>query len=490
MDSKSQIKYFRIANTTERTSDVSNYYAEPITIGANSKIALESMSIMIDQSQITFDSLNDNFQVVNTDGGESKLATIPNGSYTTQQFTRQLTKTLNSTTELQDNDIRTEWYPIFDQDGKLIIQYLTCIDDVGEQYDFVVGPNMEEQTSGVRVVYNSTDDQGGYVYTQAKFINAAGKMVFPLSSNDLYINKFVCGFINNIPTENVETLGPEDFYFCVYANKESVETNFLALWFNGAPIAPVAPILIESLTQDPVYFTFEIELGLLKVKVNDILFGQVAYSFDQNLHGCFSQLAKELPTVLIWDTTDSSILSSYTASPYQNITSSGISLIDKNTDKINFSTYIGYNNVGAPAIVPTFHSLTFTDEVRLLLGYSNLFYSLDAIGGSWKAENPFNTFIYNNDLLVELPSFMLHSYDGVTTRRRNVIKMVPAVESALENGRRRYVSNFPMFISLTSKAEQILNSMQFRILDATSGKSLPILGSGTCSITLIVQSDN
>jgi len=486
---KQNNKYFRLANTNETTSDISNYYAEPITIGPNSKIALESMSILIDQSQVTFDSLNNTFQVQNTDNGAFENVIIEDGSYTVSSFTKELTKALNDTTFLEDNGIRTEWNPIFNNEGKLAIQYLTCIDDTGNEVDITTGPNMNLQVLGIRSVLTSNNNSGGYVYMPEKFINAAGVCKFQLITAGAYNNKFICGFINNIPTGNIQTLGPQDFYFCVYANKEDLQNNFLQLYFDGKPITPEANILVEDLDEDPTIVEFNIDGGYLEVYVNSIKFGSRIYSFDKNLHGCFSQLASATPTKLIWysDTVTDDV--EYTSSPYQNVTSAGITLISKNEDKIDFQSYVKYDELGAPANVPTLHSLTFSPSVRLLLGFSGSYYEADAIGHAFVAETVFNTFIFNSDLLVELPSFMLQSYDGTTNRRRNIIKMIPAVETSQDNGRCRYVSNFPMFISLTSKTEQIINSMQFRILDASSGKTLPILSSGTCSITLIVQSD-
>ena len=486
---KVNTKYFRISNTTETVSDVSNYYAEPITIGANSKVALDSMSILIDQSSVVFDCFANSFQIKNTDDGTLENVNIEDGSYTSGQFLKELNRAMNATTILEPNGIRTEWLPIFNTDGKLSIQYLTCIDDEGTDVDITPGPNMNIQVVGIRTVLTSNDNSGGYAYMPAKWINGAGVCKFQLATTASYSNKFICGLINNIPTGNIETLGPEDYYFCVYANKESVETNFLGLYLDGKPINPITPILIEDLTEDPTVCEFSIVDGKLMVTVDDVLFGEINYSFDQNLHGCFSQIASETPTKLIWysDTITDDVV--YTASPYQNLTSAGVSLITKNEDKIDFQSYVKYDDVGAPAIVPTLHSLTFTNSVRLLLGFSSNYYEADAIGHAFVAETVFNTYSYDSDLLVELPSFMLQSYDGTTTRRRNIIRMIPASETTLQNGRRRYTAPFPMYISLTSKESQILNSMQFRILDSTSGKPFPILSSNTCYITLIIQSD-
>ena len=483
------VKYLRIANTNETVSDITNYVAEPITIGSNSKIALDSMSIMIDQSKVIFDSINNTFQVQNTDGGALTNAVINDGSYTNQAFTQELTRALNSTTEFEENEIRTEWNPIFNIDGKLNIQYLTVLDDQGNDVDILLGPNMQEQEvgGGTRTLLTSINDNGGYVYMSNKFINATGTAQFPLISGATFCDKFAVGFLNNIPSPGKLSLNPEDFYFCAYAN--TAASQFIQLFFNGQIIPETNELLVSTLMNDPNIIICSIETGNLKIYINDFLFGEIPYTFTENLHGCFSQYSKNNPTKLIWYGDGDNDDTFYTPSPYQNSTSSGVSLITRNEDKIGFESYLQLNNLGAAANVPTLHSLTMSNPVRLLLGFSDNYYELTQIGGSFTAENTFNTFVFDSDLLVELPSMLLSSYDGTTNRRRNIIRVVPASDTPLVGGRRRFTSSFPIFISLSSRYEQILNSLQFRILDSNSGKALPILGANSCYITLIVQSE-
>lgn len=484
------IKYLRISNTNETVSDITNYVAEPITIGSNSKIALDSMSIAIDQSKVIFDSINNTFQVQNTDAGELKNVVIADGSYTNEAFIKELTRALNATTviEEQTNEIRTEWKPVFNTDGKLNIQYLTVMDDEGNDVNMMLGPNMREQElgGGTRTAFTSNNDEGGYVYMENKFINGTGIAQFPLITSATWCDNFAVGFINNIPSPNKATLEPEDFYFCLVARSEV--SQFVEVYFNGGKITS-PPLTINSLEGNPNTVLCYIDNGNIILSINNFLMATLPYTFAENLHGCFQQYPKNNPTKLLWYGNGNEDDTYYTPSPYQNSTSNGVSLITRNEDKIGLDTYLQKNNLGAAANVPTLHSLTMSNPVRLLLGYSNNYYELDAIGGAFTAENTFNTFVFDSDLLIELPSFMLQSYDGTTNRRRNIIRMVPANDTPLVGGRRRFTASFPIFISLTSREPQILNSLQFRILDSNSNKALPIQGSNSCYITLIVKSE-
>ena len=114
---------------------------------------------------------------------------------------------------------------------------------------------------------------------------------------------------------------------------------------------------------DPNIVICSIQDGKLRITINDFLFGEIEYTFAENLHGCFSQFSKNNPTKLIWYGDGNNDDTYYTPSPYQNSTSSGVSLISRNEDKIGLDTYLQKNNLGAAANVPTLHSLTMSNPV-------------------------------------------------------------------------------------------------------------------------------
>lgn len=492
----SNIKYVRLANTNEIKSDFINYIAEPITVGANAKVSLDSLSIMIDQSKVIIDSpIDGTFNVRNGESQQDNTATIESDSYTSDSFIRALTKAINSTPEDDETvDIRTEWKPIFTTGGNLSLQYLTIQDDIGDDIETNETPI---QNDTLKFSYYG-GDAGITVYTNKIFINSYGICDFPLYRANLsYANRFACGFINKIPTDPNAILNPEDYYLCVYANKVTGDagTDFLNIYFNGNKITTgVNPYLVEQLDGNPTVIRAYIRAGKIGIEINEVPVGEVIYeqpyTFQETLHCAFSQYELTNPTWLVSEFQNEDFPNfRFTPSPYQNVTNAGISLIKKNEDKIGFESYMQYNNLGAAALTATLHSITLPLYTQLLFGFQKSYYEATAIGDTFTAEDPFNTFTLDSDLLVELPSLMLHSYDGTTNRRRNLIRVIPAENVQLVSGRRRYIAPYPLYISLQNKSEQILNSMHVRVLNSTSEVALPILGERACSLTLAITSD-
>lgn len=497
----SNIKYIRLANTNETQSDFTNYISEPITVGSNAKVALDSLSILIDQSKIIFDSTDNVFQIRNSEEGLEMTVTIKDGAYTNDQFLVEFTRAMNSATTNEDNQVRTEWKPVFGANGTLKIQYLTCIDDIGEEITLTLSEDMEQTTVGNRTIISCISPDGSaYAFTSKVFINACGICRFPLNPVGTYCDQFAVGFINNIPLNNqgpFEELLPTDFHLCLYANNGNGEgqSQFLQVYYNGQPMTTLYDVLITDLIEEPVggppVLIGFIDEGYIGFKYNENIIYQQPYTFTENLHAAFSQYSSEdfSTELILEDSTDVNFSMWYTSSPYQNQTTAGVSLIKLNGDKIGYESYVQYNGLGAPAIVPTLHSITFSNTVKITLGYSNNYYELTEIGGEFDADVAFRTFMFDSDLLVELPQMLLQSFDGTTNRRRNIIRLVPAEEIALINGRRRFVAPFPIYISLASKTEQIINNLQVRVLSSNSDKPLPIIGSKSCYITLLVASD-
>jgi hypothetical protein len=494
----SNIKYIRLANTNEVQSDFTNYISEPITVGPNAKVALDSLSILIDQSKIIFDSTDNIFNIRNSEEGQEMTVTINDGAYTNDQFLVELTRAMNSATTSEDSQIRTEWKPVFDTNGTLKIQYLTCVDDVAEQIAMTLSEDMEQTDAGGRVVIGSIAAGGaGYAFTSKVFINAYGICLFPLNPIGTYCDQFAIGFINNIPLTNqgpFDELLPTDYHLCLYANNGNAEgqSQFLQVYYNGQKMAAQYNVLITDLIEQPIggppVITGYIDNGKIGFKYRGNIVYEQEYTFTEILHGAFSQYnSEDYGTELIIESGD--YVMRYTSSPYQNQTNSGVSLIKLNKDKIGYESYVQYDNVGAPAIIPTLHTITFSDKVKIMLGFSNNFYELTEIGGEFDAEATFRTFMFDSDLLVELPQMLLQSFDGTTNRRRNIIRLVPAEEITLINGRRRFVASFPIYISLASKTDQIINNLQVRVLNSNGDKPLPIIGSKSCCITLLVASD-
>ena len=68
-----------------------------------------------------------------------------------------------------------------------------------------------------------------------------------------------------------------------------------------------------------------------------------------------------------------------------------------------------------------------------------------------------------NNLTIEIPSLDLYGYDGEVHRRRNILSILPADDAA--EVQRFYQAIYPIYIDINNRNEQLLNTIQIRILD-------------------------
>lgn len=490
-------KYIRITSSNEATSDVSNYFSAGIELNPNSSVALESLSLIVDTSKIIVTSIANALVVRNYDEQLPQNTAIEDNVYTAGTFIDELSDVLNRTTDLlEPNGIRTEWKPNFSS-NKLNIQYLTCTDMRGADVEFVRSNTMIEEDAGNRTFYTgNTPTGGGWVYSGLPFINGAGLAVFPVvTASGAAPNNFCVGLLKHLPL-SADTLDFNNFLIGLAAVPGE---NFLKVYFNGQLYA-TTDCLRTSLDKDPNFLVLKVENGELSFQIYNqdtalyttiFTFGTeeepAEWELGQVLHVAFLQKAMVNPSKIIWiDSGNAANSFVFTPSPYVNAVSGNIQLIQDNSEKVQDGTYLQISN-NLSVLVPTYHSLQFSDGTKLFLGYTNNFYESTAIGDSFLAEASMDLFIEQKDLVIESPSFMLDSYDGAQSRRRSILRVVPAEQFTQATYIRRYTTAYPIYINLKNKDKVLLNSIQVRVCSDIDNKPIPIFPINGMSANLIIK---
>jgi len=124
--------------------------------------------------------------------------------------------------------------------------------------------------------------------------------------------------------------------------------------------------------------------------------------------------------------------------------------------------------VGAP---PTraVASLTFKQKPNtgVYLGYHESSYEMPGAGINFivSAEEELSEAVSFTDLLVEIPSLTMESYDGTLSKRRNVISYIPSLE--VTNSELTFFNGTPIMIDLNNASKFNLNRVQVRLLTSS-----------------------
>jgi len=494
------VKIIRCASTNETIADFTSYFNEQIKIKANSKIALESLSL--DLSQLELIEIPDqfNWQVQNATQDDQRLCTLIANTYTSKEFITEMQLTLNTTCNWRTDasGINTEYKPFFDEENKLNIQWLTNIQDSGsslllksyleeDTFTTVAGAITEDDTITYTTEVPDTENTC-IVTTEMASLNSGGIKCRLLGNTTAgnVINGFTLGLkkttssnTNNILPDNVDVL------CCIFVDA----TGLIQVWQNGVRLQTIQNINAQSGAGDDNYTDIWVYKTGIQGKIQ--VYVQRADSLQAiQLVRTVDQIAPA--GTYNWgfagfNAVGTSITKfSYLPSPYLNSNATGISIIEFNSQKQDLENYIQYDDVGAPNQLPTSHTLTFPDIVKRKLGFKLNTYTQEALSGNFKAELTVVELNYETDIFVEIPSLGLECFDSTIAGRRNIIKFIPNDKANISN-KKEYVSQFPVYVSIRNAVDTYINSIQVRFLNPNYQPLKTTGEPNSCEAILIIE---
>lgn len=479
------------ATNDELASEYECVFNEDILVKKDSKIGLQSVSINFNPNQIFIENSNqlfnlaiggaDSFGATNATGDATSLSGfLTGGQYnavdllTELQFQLNRTNIYTSTVNFPRGPGRVEFLCTSSQNNKVSIQLARSAEDFN-------APVGEFSTNGVQITVGAGNNKnsfakagtaapGDHSYTiyNPFWIRSRGQyqIRFP-------VNRIGCiaGLVETIPDTASTSLDIQGYYLAVKHNANGT----YQLIYNGntqnTNVVPANNDLIKFYIGEGKY---KIELVPQATGVTQILF-EISYTkttYKRYLHGGLSLL----------DPTATADSFAYTPSPFQLSTSEGIHEFS-DISQITSPNYIN-SNVGSPPGNPSRVTLSLSDGLRDVLGFSTNTFTSQKQTDSFDANTALKLITFPNALYVELVNVPLNTYDSISRRRKNILAFIPGLEQTADTSNYYIVASEIVYINTKLFTDTLINSWRVRITDP-AGKTLAI-DPGKIAINIVV----
>ena len=451
--------------SSETSGDFQNVFNDDIIIPKNSSIGLVSASVPLSNKVITIDTTNNLFEMRTqaSDSGTPRAmydVDLVIGSYTEPSFLLEMTRALNAAL---DNDIEKtaccQWKTSLKQKflelelrrGSYdvdVVHSTTPADNDFSHYQnltYSIATNSYEKSS-------VGENWDAYGITKAFTTGGAGQQDF---SVDLATTKFALGLISEPPAVGAATLTLADYDYAIYT--DSTQANYQVAWNKGANTE------VTTLAQvDDSQIIIELSEGSLNL---------IHYNKDTT---AFTTL-KSFPN---WTFQTSFHLAFNVRSVAANGVVSNVQMtpdpFGDTLDGVYIYPSVHKNVVHDPSALTTpgtgaIASIAFKQKPRTgtYCGFHESEYTMPNQQTTWDlyADEELTEAVSFTDLLVEIPSLTMESYDGAMKKRRPVIAYIPSLE--VQNSELVYNSVNPIMISLNNAFPINLNSISVRILTSS-----------------------
>lgn len=468
-------RLIKLSSAQEVVADFQSFFNEDIVLPPNSKVALLNLSLTIDQNAFEINTSNNTFQVQNKgqqgSGGTGGLfnCTLTPGTYNKNSLITEITRAINSLFSINSGSTngldRPEWKPYLNPNNKLTISFSATTEDNNNAINFVLGKFAWSTGNTLSKTVAGTDATWECCFASTIFNNGVGLLQCTLPNT----NNGVCvGFINDAKIGG-PTFTPADYFLSIYT-----AAGVYQIMYNGAivqtPIAPIANDIISIQKQSGQYVIYRTAAaGGGAVEIN-----RFPAVYDQLLHGAISMFNKNNQVTNV----------SYTPSPFQKVTSQGVSIINV-ADDLPTENYISFDNVGGIARGSSIHRLVLPYASAQLLGFATVDNTTVAVAdGQFDGVNVLNFGKLSETITVEMPSLNLEGYDSDVHRRRSILYVLPA--GAEPDEQRDYNATYPIYIEMNNKFPQSLNTIHVRILDEAG---LPVKVDSGIGVVLTILID-
>ena len=447
------MKLIKLSSPT--SGEFENLFNTDILIEPNSKVGLVSASVQLSDKTITIDSTNNmlEFRTQKKDGDEDRAfydVNIETGFYSQTSFLKELTRAMNSAL---NNDVETsatiQWRCLMDN-AKLVMEmrrgainvdivpdHLSRVDDL--TYD-AADKSYSKSSAG--------EDNDAFGVSKNYFSSGCGQADFRVL---ITTTKFALGLIQEPPNQNTTTLDPTDYNYVCYT--ETGKANYQISSPDGVVDSGVAQ-------QDEVYIIMELSLGKLNFIIQNDVFDKVTlasfdWDFIKSYHLAFNVRYGVISNL------------NWSPDPFVEV-QDDLYLYPK---ALHHDTiiYDPLSFIVGAAPTQAVATLTFKTKPNtgVYLGYHEPSYEMNGAGLNFivSAEEELSEAVSFTDLLVEIPSLTMESYDGALSKRRPIISYIPSLE--VSNSELTFFNGTPILIDLNNSSNFNLNRVQVRLLTSS-----------------------
>ena len=436
--------------SSETSGDFENIFNDTIILEPYSSIGLVSASVPLSNNVVVIGDDNNQFEMNTQISHAMYDVEIQNGSYTTSDFAIELNRAMNTAL---NNDTETsatcQWRVSLSEDKKLELQLRRGSYDVD-----VVPANLSPSINltyddGPKTYTNSTvgETWNAFGVSTALFTNGAGQIHFTVPA---VATKFALGLISEPPASSATTLNYDDYDYVVYT--DSAQANYQIAWNKGENTELTT---VEQEADSMIIV--ELSQGSLNLMVSQggeptLLKTFPDWSYETHFHLAFNVLsAGGVVEDLQWQ-----------PDPFgSNV--SGDYLYPANQPNL---IYDSEALTTPPSTAKATISFKTKKETGKYLGFEKQGYENPVSSLTWdvKAEESLTQSLDFTDMMVEIPSLTMESYDGSLNKRRPIIAYIPSLE--ILNNELTYSAVNPIMIDINNANPILLNRIQIRILSS------------------------
>lgn len=489
------MKLIKLTSEEELTKSVfTNNLAYPLTMPADSEIALKSLSFQFDSPEFTVDLDNNTFQFLTADNGTLRNVVLTPGVYKTNDFIAEIETKMNNAvmSDIDNVDVGFQWKvkTIFLKNELLLNIAYNKADNITIASSGTIYNNMTWTESGT--VYKSgSDDAGKYNahLINNVYVNRGGfKTTIQLDNQTVPGDITKTNFIWGLDLSGI-TMGLEQkdlivpAMWCCFGTDGNgyyqVKKNNV-MTATTIPIAPLDTLQIRKKDGKICYRVYKTS-GTSEVigdTINNGLLDLMGVSNNSYvLHIGNDSVAKTAFKTLM-----------FTPNPNVQV-SNGVYTINEDVPNV----YLNTNLSATSSITTLFFSSPY---IRNLLGFVNaIVKSPNGISYNFLGQEGLTLSFLTSDIEVEVLEITLDNYTQETRQRKNLIYNISQAElanSISTSGIEKYILSFYeqanfQFMSINNSLQPLRYSA-LTIRASCAGKEIDIKGRMSC--TLLYKSKN
>jgi len=451
------MKIIRLISNNESEADFTNTFNSPIFIDEDSKIGLLNLSLVLEDKNIVVTNDNNKFNFKTKSSGATKTVTLPVGNYNYKELEDMLMISFNNV--LDANDAGFMWLPKI-VDNIVNLQWSTSTNNI---VNFTNKENLTgDNTNGYIKTGGSNVNWNGWAISNTPLTEGVGGCQFIVKAYQPNTN-FIVGIADEIK-EKGETLEPSNFRLGLVSvgDKYSIIDNNVVYQTTNVNV------------QGNDLLVFKLIKGEYSIEINgNVVYTSPKTNYDTNYFIATSFLENNTTTAI-------SGIKAY-FNPFYKQTIDGITYNDILPQNLE-NNVIEYNGLGAPPATRIV-TLTFPNiDTANLLGFKTLNYRKQLNTGAFIGQTKLDDLHLPSSLIVEIPNLDINSYDGLVSRRQNIIAVIPSLQQ--EGLNMIYQNNTPIMVDIKNNQITNLNHLRVRILSIANK---PIKVKENVSLTLLLN---